>query len=216
MDDYRQNLTVSSRAVAERDCRIAQENNAAWERQANETTIVLIDRRAMYRECFSQYLSFAIAARVLAFATVEDWLDAGANVCASLIILVHAQSPDHGRLRENIRRMTQDKDCAPLFVLSDLEDDDGVDAILRSGVRGYVSTNFTMDVIVKAVRMVCNGGVFAPMGAIAETTRASPRDVAPPREFTPAGRVGGVSVHQTTGRGDRSAAQGQRQQGDRL
>jgi DNA-binding NarL/FixJ family response regulator len=189
VENDRHDLTVSGVAAA------------SWREGA--ATIVLIERRAMYRECFSQYLSFAITARVMAFATAEEWLDCGTNIRASLIILVHTQRQDTGRLFDAIGAMTRREDCAPLFVLSDLEDDENVEAILRSGVRGHVSTNFTMDVIVKAVRLVSEGGVFAPTRGFAETRPwqregaardPSPaRDLALPRDFQAPRRVGAVT-----------------------
>ena len=216
MENDRQDLTVNGAAA--RDGVASDGTAKSWSHGA--TTIVLIDRRAMYRDCFSQYLSSAMAARVLAFASAAEWLDCGANVRPSLIILVHAQARDTARLFEAIAAMTRRADCAPLFVLSDIEDDESVEAMLRSGVRGHVSTHFAMDVVVKAARLVSEGGVFAPARSFAETRPAqydaSPRDPRIDLGAAAAAPRRRRDLHRAPGRCDRGVAQGRSQQDHRL
>jgi DNA-binding NarL/FixJ family response regulator len=62
-----------------------------------------------------------------------------------------------------LARLRKSLPDAPVIVLSNLEDRSEIIDGFGLGIRGYIPTSLTPDIVVEAVRLVCAGGTFAPV-----------------------------------------------------
>ena len=62
-----------------------------------------------------------------------------------------------------LARLRKSLPDAPVIVLSNLEDRSEIIDGFGLGIRGYIPTSLTPDMVVEAVRLVCAGGTFAPV-----------------------------------------------------
>jgi DNA-binding NarL/FixJ family response regulator len=69
-------------------------------------------------------------------------------------------------------RLSQ-QDCPlPIILLSDEDDPDQIADAISRGVRGYIPTSVSLDVVVGVLRLVKAGGVFVPAGSLIAARRA--------------------------------------------
>lgn len=137
-------------------------------------TIVIIDPRALNRECLARCLGAASAQEVLSFSSVEDWLEASGTVSASVIVLGIIGDPRDPDARQQLAQLMQPPDHPPVIVMSDAEDPDQIIETLHVGVQGYIPTSMPLDVAIESMRLVRAGGVFAPAGSLIASRR--PKD----------------------------------------
>jgi DNA-binding NarL/FixJ family response regulator len=140
------------------------------------TTIVIIERRALTRECLARCLEAVLGQTVLSFSTVEDWHESSDTVSASVILLGIAGELRAGESRHQIASLMQAANLPPIVILADGEDPDQIVEMLHAGVRGYIPTSLPLDVTIEAMRLVRAGGIFAPASSLigARRPRESP------------------------------------------
>jgi DNA-binding NarL/FixJ family response regulator len=146
--------------------------------------IIIIEKRALIRDCLRRCFEAASGQKVIAVRSVEDCLQISTTMVTSLIIFSvasHLKNPE--TLRE-IGRLVQGEKARPLIVLSDGDDLEQIVSVLDTGARGYIPTDLALEVAVEAVRLVCAGGVFIPASSLVgarqpggETPRPAPRGV---------------------------------------
>jgi DNA-binding NarL/FixJ family response regulator len=138
--------------------------------------IIVIERRALLRECLARALRPTAGQSVRAFASVEDWLDAAKDASASVVIL-SVSNADAGELSCEIALLTQAPECPPLVIFSDADAPGEIVKALHNGARGFIPTSVSLDVAVQALRLVGAGGVFVPatsLIAASQLTKAEP------------------------------------------
>jgi DNA-binding NarL/FixJ family response regulator len=138
-------------------------------------TMVVIDRRALIRECLVRcFRSVADNCVVLDFPTVDDWQQASTRNVAAVVILC-TQGRHDAETEHDLCQLAQGDASVPVVVLSDAENAEHILAALEWGARGYIPTSMSFDVAVKAMRLVEAGGMFVP----ASTIYSSRRDPVP-------------------------------------
>jgi DNA-binding NarL/FixJ family response regulator len=136
-------------------------------------TIVVIDKRALLRECFARCLQVASKHTVVSFPTVDSWLDVCDGTLASLILLCIAGKPNDPETQRDITRLCQKANRQPMILLSDVEDPDQIaDAICR-GARGYIPTSVPLEVVIEIMRLVRAGGDFVPASSFIAARRSN-------------------------------------------
>lgn len=139
--------------------------------EAANATIVLIEKRALFRDCLTRCLRSAYGLNVLAVASVEDWLAQSKNVRAALVVLSTPGRPRDEVAKQEIAALAEADRPLPTVVLSDMEDTGQIVEALDQGVRGYIPTNMTLDVAVEAMRLVRAGGTFVPASSLVAAQR---------------------------------------------
>jgi len=147
---------------------------------AGKLTTVVIESRTLIRDCLSKCLRGAKSDEVVcAFASVPDWLqDRGEPPEACLVLLCtgerHATEIDR-----DIALLARYFPAVLIVLLSDGEDVALILSALDRGVRGYIPTSMSLEVVLEAMHLVRAGGTFVPASsllasrnAIAETTTA--------------------------------------------
>jgi DNA-binding NarL/FixJ family response regulator len=137
--------------------------------------IVLIDKRALVRECLSHSIRSATGQDVISFPSVESWFNASSDNPASLIVICTGSSPrDVQNGQEALMLLSQSSRDIPGILLSDSEDDpDKVVKALEHGARGYIPTSVALDVAIGAMRLVRAGGTFVPASSLVNARRTS-------------------------------------------
>jgi DNA-binding NarL/FixJ family response regulator len=138
---------------------------------ANVLTIAVVDRRVLLRECLVRCLKNANEnCAVLDFATVAEWQGVAAAHPATVIILC-TQDGDGGEAERELAYLSQEGIDVPVVVVSDAEDSEQILSALENGARGYIPTSMSLDVAVRAMRLVEAGGTFVPASTIIATRR---------------------------------------------
>ena len=129
-------------------------------------TIVVIEHRALNRECLSRCLGAVSGQNVLSFPTVEDWLKTSETVSASVIVLSIAGDPRGAEARHQLAQLTKTANQPPTVVVSDAEEPEKIIEMLHAGARGYIPTSLPLEVAIESMRLVKAGGVFAPANSL--------------------------------------------------
>ena len=152
-------------------------------------TIVVIERRALLRECLTQCFEAALGAAVISFPSVENWVEVMDPSSACVIVLsVGGRSSDAESTQREINLLGRVANQRPIILLSDTEEPSQVVEALQSGTRGYIPTSVSLAIAIEAMRLVRAGGVYAPanclMAANHGNARASKDLVSKPAAFS--------------------------------
>lgn len=139
---------------------------------AEASTIVIIERRALNRECLARCLNAASEQNVVSFSTVEEWLETRDTVSASVILLGISGEPREAKARHQLALLMQSTTPPPVVVLSDVEDPAQIIDMLNAGARGYIPTSLPLDVAIESMRLVRAGGIFAPVTSLIAARRS--------------------------------------------
>jgi DNA-binding NarL/FixJ family response regulator len=116
-------------------------------------------------------MKLASGHNVIAFPSVESWLEVAGHVAVSLVVLCVAGRPDDERTLREISILAQSSRL-PIVILSDLEDPNVIVGALDQGARGYIPTTLTLEVAVNALRLVKAGGTFVPASSLIAVRRS--------------------------------------------
>src|SRR5262245_50997088 len=157
-------VTLSSEAPAETYAADAGQsrhpNSEALD--APDTTIVVIEKRSLVRECLASCLASQSGNRVVTFPTVDAHLDAAHANPSSLVLLGESTSPGSTGQLHDLDRLTRPSPQLSVVILADGEDLLQIRAAIDSGARGYIPSSLKLAVVVEALRLVRAGGVFVP------------------------------------------------------
>jgi DNA-binding NarL/FixJ family response regulator len=128
--------------------------------------IVVIHRRAVFRDCFVRCLEVSYRDHdVFSFANVADWFSSKEpNALAAAIIIIVIDDGDESGVAD-LEFLEAAAATIPVVIVSDVDDFDHIVRALKSGARGYIPTSLPFNVAVEAVRLVKAGGTFVPAGS---------------------------------------------------
>src|SRR5262249_55951566 len=114
-------------------------------RANGQMTVVIIDRRELYREC----LASALTARrsdwvAVTVSNVAEWLKSAPFEPGPAVILFCIGSDSEVEIHEQLELLQQAEHVPPVALLAQKEDSDQVVAALNQGVRAYIPTNATL------------------------------------------------------------------------
>jgi DNA-binding NarL/FixJ family response regulator len=135
-----------------------------------QTTIVIIEPRALIRDCLLQSLQLLTKGdNVVAYGTIEEWRKATGQPAPATIILLCPAGRKAGEKCVDIGRLPDD---IPVVLLSDLEEAEQIFQALDSGAKGYIPTSIPLHVAVEALHLVKAGGVFVPASSLISSRRS--------------------------------------------
>jgi DNA-binding NarL/FixJ family response regulator len=140
---------------------------------AVEITIVVIEKRALIRECLTRCLRTVSGYAVVPLPNIDSWIEVGDDIPASLIVLCIAGKPNDPETHREISRLSQRSNPLPMILLSDEEDPDQIAVAIGRGVRGYIPTSMPLNVVVEVLRVVKVGGSFVPASSLVATRRSN-------------------------------------------
>jgi DNA-binding NarL/FixJ family response regulator len=135
--------------------------------EVRSTTVVVIDRRVLFRDCLIRCLirCFKDNKRndvIRSFSTVEEWLKKCPHSGRGAVIVLCTAERTEAEVDGDVALLSQAAADDPIVILSDREDAVSVLAALDKGARGYITTSMAFDVAVQAIGLVRAGGTFVP------------------------------------------------------
>lgn len=134
----------------------------------NNKAILIVDGRALERECLAHYISeLKLDMDVVDVSSVADWKKYGDSQKQPAAVLFHlgckqVSDPD---VAGEIERAVSEFD-APLIVLADSEELTQVLKALECGARGYIPSSVNIHVCVEAISLSVAGGIFVPASSV--------------------------------------------------
>lgn len=146
----------------------------AFAMDASQKKIVIIEGRALFRDCLARNLGKELGRPVVAFPDLASWQGRTCGTQALAILLGASRRSDKVADGERFRALTSGESSAPVIVLSDEQDKENVATHLKNGARGYVPTDTPLEIVVKAIRLVLAGGFFVPANIILSGAAETP------------------------------------------
>jgi DNA-binding NarL/FixJ family response regulator len=146
-------------------------------------TIIIIDTRALDRECLAKGLMANDAdTTVFSFATIEEWQQATEVHAQASAILLSLGSRDCGdaNVEVDVTGLAEDFKGIPIIAIGDLDTLAHIMKILEYGARGYIPTSVGLDVAIEAIRLARAGGIFVPASSLMSVHRRMTAETASP------------------------------------
>lgn len=134
--------------------------------------VVIIEPRALLRDCLVNCFRSELGAVVMAYAAVDEWLSAGGgNSECAVVLSIGGQSRNAESIRVEMAKLTRLSSAITLVLLADTEEPDQIVSALKGGARGYIPTSSSLAIAIEAVRLVKAGGVYVPASSLVEANR---------------------------------------------
>jgi DNA-binding NarL/FixJ family response regulator len=147
---------------------------------AISSAFVVIEKRAFLRECFVSAMRSVFKQDVLAYPTIESWLnDTQSPVAVTIVMYVGSRDHHAEQVKEQLTTLARAQRQVSVALLCDDEDPDRIFDALERGVRGYILTSSPLDLALEALRLVAAGGTFVPASSFVEARRSRDRPVIP-------------------------------------
>jgi DNA-binding NarL/FixJ family response regulator len=147
-------------------------------------TLVIIDSRALSRECLAASIQAAARQAVLTFASVKEWLDVAETQPSVSLVLLCAGGRKLGdeTVERELGLLSGAAHPRPVILLSDVDEISEILAALEGGAQGYIPTSVTLNLAIEAMRLVRAGGIFVPAASLMAWKRAGGVSEAPSRD----------------------------------
>lgn len=139
----------------------------------DEPSIVLIEQRIFARDCLARCLKASTGQNVVAYASVEEWLQDAETVSGSLVVMCISGDLKGAVAQRELALLPTVAQRLPTVVLSDFDDVDHVVDVLSRGAQGCIPTSLAFDVAIEALRLVKAGGAFVPAGSLMAARRSA-------------------------------------------
>ena len=144
---------------------------------AKTLTVALIDSRSLTREGLVRLLDGTDRVTLIPLSTTAELLGKSPDLLTRVdIVLLNLGSaavrdPETAR---DISLLNGAMPNASIIVICDRDDSQHVGEALRQGIKGYVPTTLTSQILMGALRLVQAGGTFIPSGALTEALSRQP------------------------------------------
>ena len=132
-------------------------------------SLVIIDNRALDRECFAQSLAaHKDGMEVLAFGSIQDWNSKQHKhpPLAAILLNVGGRKISDPDVSGEIVRLKTEFGAIPVIVLADTEELSQILKALECGARGYIPSSVGIDVCAEAISLALAGGIFVPASSV--------------------------------------------------
>lgn len=130
--------------------------------------VLLIDPRALERECLSRSLSVCSPEnQTIPVASIDEWRKRGMQTEPAVILFVvggkKIADPDVG---EEIGRLAEEFPFSPVVVVADSDDLCQILKALEAGAKGYIPSSVGIDIAAEVIGLARAGGVFVPASSV--------------------------------------------------
>jgi DNA-binding NarL/FixJ family response regulator len=169
--------TLPTSATASSSVEVAAGPHLRSVNNAKIPTIALIDSRSLTREGLVRLLDSTERLNLIPLSHSSELLDIGPEVISQIeIVLLNLGSAviRDPQVCKEIALLSEVVPNASIIVICDCDGSHHVGEALRVGVRGYVPTTLTSQILMGALRLVQAGGTFVPAGALTEALSQQP------------------------------------------
>jgi len=142
---------------------------AAPEKIVRDRSLVILDMRALDRECLAQsIISHKIGMEVLAFGTIEDWKLRRQDhpPLGAILLNVGSKRITDPAVAAEIKKVATECAATPVIVLADTDELAQIVKALEYGARGYIPSSVGIEVCIEAVGLALAGGIFVPASSV--------------------------------------------------
>lgn len=145
----------------------AANNEDGKSAEAQEETLVVLDSRALDRECLARTLTnHGLGMDVAAFGSIDEWREKKGARSPVGAVLLNIGARKVAEVVADISRLASEFHPVPVVVLSDSDDIAQILKVLESGARGYIPTSVGVEVCIEAIGLAIAGGIFVPASSI--------------------------------------------------
>jgi DNA-binding NarL/FixJ family response regulator len=159
-------INLSSPAHLRTDPSLVAEGRDTADNQ--DRTLLIIDSRALDRECFAQGLVVGgIGMKVVHLGSIDEFNSRDRMSCVAAVVLnIGGRKVGEPAVTEEIRRLCADLRPKPVILLADTDELPQILQALECGVRGFIPTSVGIDVCIEAIGLAIAGGVFVPASSV--------------------------------------------------
>ncbi|APG94673.1 two component transcriptional regulator, LuxR family (plasmid) [Sinorhizobium americanum] len=130
--------------------------------------ILLIDPRALDRECLSKsLLGYDPTLSVMTVGSLEEWRRRNLQTDPSAVLLIVGGSKiGEPGVCETIENLVEKFKFSPVIVVAETDELGQILKALECGARGYIPSNVGINVAAEAIALARAGGVFVPASSI--------------------------------------------------
>lgn len=131
--------------------------------------LLIIDTRALDRECFAQSIATReIGMDVLALGSIEEWKEKREKYPppSAILLNVGGKTITNTVVAEGIRRLSAEFDTIPLIVLADTDNLNEIMMAFECGAKGYIPSSVGIDICIEAIGLALAGGIFLPASSV--------------------------------------------------
>lgn len=140
-------------------------------------TIALVDCRSLTREGLAKLLNDSENLKLITVSGCAELLGKSLEVLSEIeIVLLNIGSAaiDNPEIAQNIASLKEALFRAPIIIICDREDCYHIAQALRQGIRGYIPTTLTSQILMGALSLVQAGGTFIPVCALTDALLQKP------------------------------------------
>jgi DNA-binding NarL/FixJ family response regulator len=141
------------------------------------SNVIVIEKRALLRECLTACLKTALGPGILSFANVASWVEVKDRTSPCLVVLsTGGRDSDSEAVQHDIDLLGRVAEQLPIILLADAEEPNEIVEALQHGAKGYIPTSASLKIAIEAMRLVKAGGVYAPANSLINANRKSSPD----------------------------------------
>lgn len=132
-------------------------------------SVLVIDARALDRECFAQALTAESGGMsVSACGSITEWRGqkSGRQSFSAVLFNLGSRRITDPAMAEEVEKLTREFKPAPVIVLGDSDDIIQILRALEIGARGYIPSSVSIQVCVQAIDLALAGGIFVPASSV--------------------------------------------------
>jgi DNA-binding NarL/FixJ family response regulator len=137
--------------------------------QRPKQSLVLLDDRALDRQCLAQCLAaYKADVLILPFGSIEEWEQKrdDSPPLSAVLLNIGGKRIDEPAISEQIRSLASKFGTTPVIVLADSDDFAQIVAALDVGAKGYIPTSVDIGVCMELIALAVAGGVFVPASTL--------------------------------------------------
>jgi DNA-binding NarL/FixJ family response regulator len=144
------------------------DNVDANENQHRNSLVVIVDKRALERECLARGLvEHNPALAVTAVGSLDEFHNLPSETDASAILVVlGGRKVSDPRVRAELSQFVEEYGGVSVIVVADSDEPSEILAALECGARGYIPTSVKIRVAAGAIALACAGGTFVPASGV--------------------------------------------------
>lgn len=141
---------------------------------SSDQTLLVLDNRALDRECFAQGLvAHHLGMKVIHHGSAEEYRSGrSARATLSAVLLnIGGRRVTETSTADSIRKLCAEFSPVPIILLADTDELPQILQALELGVRGFIPTSVGMEVCIEAIGLAIAGGVFVPASSVMAVRR---------------------------------------------
>lgn len=136
---------------------------------AFERTLLIVDARALDRECFAQSLvAHGVGMNIAHFGSIEEFRPKRKDLpkLSAVLFNVGGKRIGDAQIRDQIGKLLAEFEQIPVILLADTDELPQIFQALELGVRGFIPTSVGIGVCIEAIGLAMAGGVFVPASSV--------------------------------------------------